>query len=105
MVDDIEVTLRECAMREAEAPFEQAARPVDAYTLGNHPAFRGIGSSSRAGVDGAHAEATAHAEAAAAAARRQQREAIVVKVSIYHIILVAIFIDIYHLPFIIYYLS
>lgn len=89
IVDDLEVTLREAAAKVPEEPFEQATRPADVYTLGNHPAFRGIGGTGSgagsvgdAGSEGYdEARAVEEAEAAAAAAiNRNKREAIVVKV-------------------------
>lgn len=80
MCDDIEVSLRECATKEIEEPFEQASRPADAFRLGNHPAFRGIGGGSGTGSDGDYDEAAAFAEAQAAAAARMEQEALVVKV-------------------------
>lgn len=85
-MDDLEVTLREAAAKVPEEPFQQATRPADAYTLGNHPAFRGIGgagdgpgSVGDAGSEG-YDETKGVAEAEAAAAAGNKREAIVVKV-------------------------
>lgn len=86
MCDDLERSLRECATKEVEEPFEQASRPVDGFRLGNHPAFRGIGGVSPGGggggggeqdYDGGYDEAAAMAEVEAA---RREREALVVKV-------------------------
>ncbi|CAM9454363.1 unnamed protein product, partial [Laminaria digitata] len=83
IVDDLEVTLREAAAKVVEEPFEQATRPTDAYTLGNHPAFRGIGGAGGVGVgrdeDYDEAKGVEEAEAAAAAAGNNKRGAIVVK--------------------------
>lgn len=42
LADDLETTLQEDAKKEREVPFQQGARPTEAYKLGNHPAFRGI---------------------------------------------------------------
>lgn len=78
MCDDLEVSLRECAAKVIEEPFEQA-RPADNFRLGNHPAFRGIGGTPGGGRDD-YDEAAALAEAEAAAAARREQEALVVKV-------------------------
>ncbi|CAN0223876.1 unnamed protein product, partial [Hapterophycus canaliculatus] len=81
MCDDLEVNLRDCVTTAVEEPFEQGPRPADAFRLGNHPAFRGIG---RVGGrdDDSYNEAAglaeAEAEEAAFAARRDQ-EALVVR--------------------------
>lgn len=79
MVDDLEATLRKCATIVPDEPLEQAARPAEAYPLGNHPAFRGIGGVRQG--EGEYDEETGRVEAEAAAfARRQEEEALVVKV-------------------------
>lgn len=84
MCDDLEVSLRECAVKEIEEPFEQASRPADAFRLGNHPAFRGIGGGigggGGVGSNGDYDEEAALAEAQAAAVARMEQEALVVKV-------------------------
>lgn len=83
MCDDLEVSLRDCASQAIEEPFEQAARPADAFRLGNHPAFRGIGGAGSREEDSYdEAAGLAEAEEAAAAARRDQ-EALVVRVRRY----------------------
>ncbi|CAM9843832.1 unnamed protein product, partial [Scytosiphon promiscuus] len=79
MCDDLEVSLRDCASKAVEEPFEQASRPADAFRLGNHPAFRGIGGAGPRQEDSYdEAAGLAEAEEAAAAARRDQ-EALVVR--------------------------
>lgn len=83
MVDDLEVSLREAAARQPEyhAAFNQPGRPPDAYRLGNHPAFRGVGGVG--GFGGQNGEMTAAAGAAGAsnmAARKRDGESIVLKV-------------------------
>lgn len=84
IVDDLEVTLKEAAAKVLEEPFEQATRPTDAYTLGNHPAFQGIGISAADGAAGSEdydeAKGVEEAAAAAAAAAGNRPETIVVKV-------------------------
>ncbi|CBJ30759.1 hypothetical protein Esi_0214_0028 [Ectocarpus siliculosus] len=81
MCDDLELGLRECAAKVVEEPFEQAARPADAFRLGNHPAFRGIGGTGAggAGEDGDYNEAAGIAEAEAAEVARREQEALIVK--------------------------
>ncbi|CAN0412053.1 unnamed protein product, partial [Ectocarpus sp. 12 AP-2014] len=81
MCDDLELSLRECAAKVIEEPFEQAARPADAFRLGNHPAFRGIGGGGGggAGEDGDYDEAAGIAEAEAAEVARREQEALIVK--------------------------
>ncbi|CAM9275396.1 unnamed protein product, partial [Ectocarpus sp. 13 AM-2016] len=81
MCDDLELSLRECAAKVIEEPFEQAARPADAFRLGNHPAFRGIGGGGGggAGEDGDYDEAAGMAEAEAAEVARREQEALIVK--------------------------
>ena len=77
------MTLKEAAAKELEEPFEQATRPTDAYTLGNHPAFQGIGGSAADGDRGSeeYDKAKGAEEAAAATTAAGHRpEAIVVKV-------------------------
>lgn len=80
MVDDLEVRLRESALEQPdESSFEEPARPPDAYTLGNHPAFWGMGG----GMTGMAGEGIGgrDGEAVAAAARKREEEAVVVKVN------------------------
>ncbi|CAN0570141.1 unnamed protein product, partial [Ectocarpus sp. 12 AP-2014] len=79
MCDDLELSLRECAAKVVEEPFEQAARPADAFRLGNHPAFRGIGGGGGAGEGGDYDEAAGIAEAEAAEVARREQEALIVK--------------------------
>ncbi|CAN0013471.1 unnamed protein product, partial [Ectocarpus sp. 6 AP-2014] len=81
MCDDLELSLRDCAAKVVEEPFEQAARPADAFRLGNHPAFRGIGGAGAggAGEDGDYDEAAGIAEAEAAEVARREQEALIVK--------------------------
>ncbi len=83
MCDDLERSLRECATKEIEEPFEQASRPVDGFRLAHHPAFRGIGGVSPGGGGGGEQDYGGYDEAAAMAeaeAARREREALVVKV-------------------------
>lgn len=78
MCDDLEVSLRDCATKVVEEPFEQASRPANNFRLGNHPAFRGAGGGEQ--DDYHYDEAAAMADEEAAAAARREQEALVVKV-------------------------
>lgn len=92
-MDDLELSLRESARRKPDASpvLERPPRPPDAYTLGNHPAFRGIGGGALGGLGGVvgndealdtfNADAAANATLAAAA-RKREVEAVVVKVCV-----------------------